>query len=98
MPPSLLDANVVVALVVEEHVHRGQAEAWFVASGSSTTARTDAYLAHLARSYSSRVATFDQALATLHAGVANMIPSSSTRRKPSSADDDQPDQPSGYAD
>jgi uncharacterized protein len=27
---------------------------------------TDAYLAHLARSYSTRLATFDQALAKLH--------------------------------
>ena len=37
---------------------------------------TDASLAHLARSYSSRVATFDQALAELHADVADLIPSS----------------------
>ena len=35
---------------------------------------TDASLAHLARSYSSRVATFDQALAELHADVADLIP------------------------
>ncbi len=38
---------------------------------------TDAYLAHLAhlaRSYSARLATFDQALAKLHADVADLIP------------------------
>lgn len=131
MPAVLLDANVLVALVVEEHVHHGPAEAWFVASKtgfatcpitqgslmrlliregqSAETARsvlheiarspqhefwpdsasyhdipvagiighrqvTDAYLAHLARSYSARLATFDQALAKLHADVADLIP------------------------
>jgi hypothetical protein len=36
---------------------------------------TDAYLAHLARSYSARLATFDQALAKLHADVAELVPS-----------------------
>jgi uncharacterized protein len=133
VPAVLLDANVLIALVVEEHVHHGQAEAWFVASGTgfatcpitqgslmrlliregqtAEAARsvlqeitanprhefwpdnasyhdipitgiighrqvTDAYFAHLARSYSSRVATFDQALAELHADVADLIPSS----------------------
>jgi predicted nucleic acid-binding protein len=35
---------------------------------------TDAYLAHLARSYSARLATFDQALAKLHTDVADLIP------------------------
>jgi predicted nucleic acid-binding protein len=35
---------------------------------------TDAYLAHLARSHSARLATFDQALAKLHADVADLIP------------------------
>ena len=35
---------------------------------------TDAYLAHLARSYSARLVTFDQALAKLHADVADLIP------------------------
>jgi len=30
----LLDANVLIALVVDNHVHHGQAEAWFVASGA----------------------------------------------------------------
>jgi uncharacterized protein len=131
VPAVLLDANVLIALVVEEHVHHGQAEAWLVASGTSfatcpitqgslirlliregqtaETARsvlrqiassplhefwpdnvsyhdipvagiighrqvTDAYLAHLARSYSARLATFDQALAKLHADVADLIP------------------------
>ena len=37
---------------------------------------TDAYLAHLARSHSARLATFDQALAKLHADVADLIPAS----------------------
>jgi len=133
VPAVLLDANVLIALVVEEHVHHGQAEAWFVASGASfatcpitqgslmrlliregqsaEAARsvlqeitasprhefwpdkasyhdipiagiighrqvTDAYLAHLARSYSARLVTFDQALAKLHADVAELIPDS----------------------
>ena len=35
---------------------------------------TEAYLAHLARSYSARLATFDEALAKLHADVADLIP------------------------
>lgn len=130
MPAVLLDANVLVALVVEEHVHHGPAEAWFVASRtafatcpitqgslmrlliregqSAETARsvlqeivsspqhefwpdnvsyhdipvagiighrqvTDAYLPHLARSFSARLATFDQALAKIHADVADLI-------------------------
>ena len=133
MSAVLLDANVLIALVVEEHVHHGQAEAWFVASGhsfatcpitqgslmrlliregqSAEAARsvlqeitanpqhefwpdnasyhnipitgivghrqvTDAYLAHLARSYSARLVTFDQALAKIHPDVADLIPSS----------------------
>jgi uncharacterized protein len=127
----LLDANVLIALIVEEHVHHGHAEAWFITSGtgfatcpitqgslmrlllregqSAEAARsvlqevtanprhefwpdnapydnipiagiighrqvTDAYLAHLARSYSARLVTFDQALAKLHADVADLIP------------------------
>jgi uncharacterized protein len=131
VPTVLLDANVLIALVVEEHVHHGQAEAWFVATQtgfatcpitqgilmrlliregqSAESARsilreitsnsrhefwpdnasyhdipvagiighrqvTDAYLAHLARSYSARLATFDQALAKLHADVADLVP------------------------
>jgi hypothetical protein len=131
MPAVLLDANVLTALVVENHVHHGPAEAWFAASGTgfatcpvtqgslmrlliregqtAESARsvlqeitsgprhefwpdnasyhdipvagivghrqvTDAYLAHLARSYSARLATFDQALAKLHADVADLIP------------------------
>jgi uncharacterized protein len=130
VPAVLLDANVLIALVVEEHVHHRQAEAWFVESktGFATcpitqgslmrlliregqlaeTARsvlrelvssprhefwpdnaschdipvagiighrqvTDAYLAHLARSYSARLVTFDQALAKLHTDVADLI-------------------------
>jgi toxin-antitoxin system PIN domain toxin len=130
VPTVLLDANLLIALVVDDHVHHGQAEAWFVASGTSfatcpitqgslmrlliregqtaEAARTvlqeitnnprhefwpdnasyrdipvtgiighrqvtDAYLAHLARSYSARLATFDQALARLHADVADLV-------------------------
>jgi toxin-antitoxin system PIN domain toxin len=131
MPAVLLDANVLIALVVEDHVHHGHAEAWFAASGTSfatcpitqgslmrllirvgqsaESARsvlqeiagsplhefwpdnasyhdipaagiighrqvTDAYLAHLARSNSARLATFDQALAKLHTDVADLVP------------------------
>jgi uncharacterized protein len=131
MPAVLLDANVLIALVVEDHVHHGPAEAWFAVSGTgfatcpitqgslmrlliregqpAESARsvlqeiagsprhefwpdnascqdipvagivghrqvTDAYLAHLARSYSARLATFDQALAKLHPDVADLIP------------------------
>jgi uncharacterized protein len=133
MPPVLLDASVLIALAVDNHVHHGHAEAWFIASGTgfatcpitqgslmrlliregqtAGSARsvlqeitsnprhelwpdnasdhdipvtgiighrqvTDAYLAHLARSYSARLATFDQALAKLHADVADLIPAS----------------------
>lgn len=131
MPTVLLDANVLVALVIDDHIHHAHAEAWFVetARGFATcpttqgslmrlliregqtaeSARsvlqevisnpqhefwpdnasyhdipvagiighrqvTDAYLAHLARSYSARLATFDQALAKLHTDVADLIP------------------------
>ncbi len=133
MPAVLLDANVLIALVVDDHVHHAQAEAWFTASGTgfatcpvtqgslmrlliregqtaeaarsilqeiSASPRhefwpdnasyhdipvagiighrqvTDAYLAHLARSYFARLATFDQALAKLHADIADLIPTS----------------------
>lgn len=133
MPAVLLDANVLIALVIEDHVHHSPAEAWFTASGTSfatcpitqgslmrlliregqpaESARsvlqelvassrhefwpdnasyhdipiagiighrqvTDAYLAHLARSYSARLATLDQALAKLHPDVADLIPTS----------------------
>jgi uncharacterized protein len=133
MPAVLLDANVLIALVVDNHVHHGQAETWFAASGTAfatcpitqgslmrlliregqtaESARSvlqeitsdprhefwpdsasyhdipvagivghrqvnDAYLAHLARSYSARLATFDQALAKLHADVTDLIPGS----------------------
>jgi toxin-antitoxin system PIN domain toxin len=131
MPAVLLDANVLIALVVDNHVHHDRAETWFTASGNgfatcpitqgslmrlliregqtAESARsvlqeitsnprhefwpdnaayhdipiagiighrqvTDAYLAHLARSYSARLATFDQALAKLHTDVADLIP------------------------
>jgi uncharacterized protein len=127
----LLDANVLIALVVSEHVHHASAEAWFsgLAGGFATcpvtqgslmrllvregqnaeAARsvvrgvtgdsrhefwpddvaytdvptagivghrqvTDAYLAQLARGRSARLATFDQALAKLHADVADLVP------------------------
>jgi uncharacterized protein len=131
VPAVLLDANALIALVVDDHVHHGPAEAWFTSSGtgfatcpvtqgslmrlliregqSAEAARSvlqeitsnprhefwpdnasyhdirvagivghrqvaDVYLAHLARSYSARLATFDQALAKLHADVADLIP------------------------
>jgi uncharacterized protein len=131
VPAVLLDANVLIALVVDNHIHHGHAEAWFVGSEtgfatcpitpgslmrlliregqSAESARSilqgitsdprhefwpdnasyhdipvagiigqrqvaDAYLAHLARSYSARIVTSDQALAKLHADVADLIP------------------------
>ena len=133
MPAVLLDANVLIALVVEDHVHHAPAEAWFIASktGFATcpitqgslmrlliregqtaeSARsilqeimansrhefwpdnasyhdiptagiighrqvTDAYLAHLARSSSGRLVTFDEALAKLHSDVTDLLPAS----------------------
>lgn len=128
---ALLDTNVLIALVVADHVHHDAAEAWF-ATGAETFATcpitqgglirllvrqgqpakaaidilsavaahprhefwpdnqsfeavsvrgvighrqvTDAYLAHLARSRNSRLATFDQGLAKLHDDVADLVP------------------------
>ena len=127
----LLDANVLIALLVGDHVHHAAAENWFgsltgsfatcpVTQGSlvrlliregqpAATARevlalttadgrhefwpdevpytdvpvrgiishrqvTDAYLAQLARERGGRLATFDQALATLHGDVAELVP------------------------
>ncbi|HEV2378062.1 MAG TPA: TA system VapC family ribonuclease toxin [Streptosporangiaceae bacterium] len=127
----LLDANVLIALLVDDHVHHGAAEDWFtstdqdfatcpITQGSlmrllirqgqaAVAARaiveaitadprhefwsddvsytdvgvsgivghrqvTDAYLAQLARVHRSRLATFDQALAKLHADVADLVP------------------------
>jgi len=127
----LLDANVLIALLVTDHVHHGAAEAWFVGltdrfatcpvtqgslirllvrEGQSAEAArsvlrgvvaderhefwpddvaytevptvgiighrqvTDAYLAQLARNRAGRLATFDQALAKLHADVADPVP------------------------
>ena len=127
----LLDANVLIALLVDDHVHHAAAESWFaglgenfatcpITEGSLTrlliregqpaaTARvilagtaahprhefwpddvsygdvpvrgivghrqvTDAYLAQLARAHNARLATFDQALAKLHADVAELVP------------------------
>ena len=128
---SLLDANVLIALVVNDHVHHAPAEAWFsghgegfatcpvtqgslmrllvregqTAEAASSVLRgvtadprhefwpddvaypdlptagivghrqvTDAYLAELARRRAARLATFDQALAKLHADVADLVP------------------------
>jgi hypothetical protein len=127
----LLDANVLIALLVEDHVHHGAAENWFVGmtgnfatcpitqgslmrlliregqpisaaqeilAGATGDPRhefwsddipytdvptqgiighrqvTDAYLAQLARARGSRLATFDQAMAKLHHGVAELVP------------------------
>jgi len=127
----LLDANVLIALLVSDHVHHSFAETWFlgVTDGFATcpitqgslirllvregqtadAARsllrglaaderhefwpddvtyadvptagiighrqvTDAYLAQLARSRASRLATFDQALAKIHADVTDLVP------------------------
>ena len=127
----LLDANVLIALLVTDHVHHGSAETWFlgvtgafatcpITQGSlirllvregqtAEVARsllrgltadqrhefwpddvtyadvatagiighrqvTDAYLAQLARSRASRLATFDQGLAKIHADVADLVP------------------------
>ena len=127
----LLDANVLIALLVDDHVHHQAAENWFVGwpgnfatcpvtqgslmrllirEGQSAAAArtilhgtaadprhefwaddipytdvptqgvvghrqvTDAYLAQLARARGSRLATFDQALATLHHDVAELVP------------------------
>jgi len=127
----LLDANVLIALLVDEHVHHADAESWFagmtgnfatcpVTQGSllrllirggqpAATAQavlgaaasnprhefwpddvpytdvrmagivghrqvTDAYLAQLARARGARLATFDRALAKLHADVSDLIP------------------------
>jgi uncharacterized protein len=129
----LLDANVLIALLVDDHVHHAPAETWFagltgsfatcpITQGSlirllmrqgqaAETARafiagvaadprhefwpddvaytevrtagivghrqvTDAYLAQLARRRAARLATFDQALAALHADVADLVPTS----------------------
>ena len=127
----LLDANVLIALLVTDHVHHPSAETWLlgVTDGFATcpitqgslirllvregqTAEavrsllrglaaderhefwpddvsyadvptagiighrqvTDAYLAQLARSRASRLATFDHALAKIHADAADLVP------------------------
>jgi uncharacterized protein len=127
----LLDANVLIALLVDDHVHHEAAENWFVGmagtfatcpitqgslmrlliregqpaaaarallDGTAADPRhefwaddvpytdvptqgivghrqvTDAYLAQLARARRSRLATFDQALATLHPDVTELVP------------------------
>ena len=126
----LPDANVLIALLVADHVHHDAADMWFagvdgkVATCPNTegalvrmllrvgqppeTAKailralasdprhvfwpdtvsyrdvplagvvghrqvTDAYLAHLARTHTSRLATFDQGLAALHPDVTDLI-------------------------
>ena len=127
----LLDANVLIALRVDDHVHHTAAETWFAGmtgdfatcpitqgsllrlllrEGQSASAAravlgqatanprhefwpddlayadvptagivghrqvTDAYLAQLARSRQARLATFDQAMATLHHDVTELVP------------------------
>ncbi len=40
---------------------------------------TDAYLAHLARTHNSRLATFDHGVAQLHTDVADLLPTASAR-------------------
>ena len=126
----LLDANVLVALIVTDHVHHAAAETWLAGIGDSFATCpitqgslvrllirqgqsaggthaviaalsqsprhefwpdslsfvdvamggvvghrqvTDAYLAQLARSNHSRLATFDRGLAALHRDVAELI-------------------------
>ena len=126
----LLDTNVLIALLVDDHVHHAAAENWFtglegnfatcpitegslmrlliregqpaatarvILAGTATHPRhefwsddlpysdvpvrgiighrqvTDAYLAQLARAHQGRLATFDQALATLHTDVAELV-------------------------
>jgi toxin-antitoxin system PIN domain toxin len=129
----LLDANVLIALLVDDHIHHVAAENWLVSmsgnfatcpitqgslmrlliregqsaatahavlSGATADPRhefwpddveyadvpiqgiighrqvTDAYLAQLARARGSRLATFDQAMAKLHADVVDLVPDS----------------------
>ncbi len=129
----LLDANVLIALLVDDHVHHAAAENWFVGLGenfatcpitqgslmrllireghAAAAARavlagtmadrrhefwpddvsytdvpvegiighrqvTDAYLAQLADSRGSRLATFDRALAKLRPDVVDLVPDS----------------------
>ncbi len=129
----LLDANTLIALLVDDHVHHVAAENWLVGisgnfatcpitqgslmrlliregqtaatahavlSGAAADPRhefwpddveycdvpiqgiighrqvTDAYLAQLARTRGSRLATFDQAMAKLHSDVVDLVPDS----------------------
>jgi len=129
----LLDANVLIALLVDDHVNHEPAENWLVGisgnfatcpitqgslmrlliregqstatahavlSGATADPRhefwpdnveyadvpiqgiighrqvTDAYLAQLARTRGSRLATFDQAMAKLHSDVVDLVPDS----------------------
>ena len=127
---ALLDANVLIALLVDDHVHHSAAENWFaelsgnfatcpatqgslvrlliregqpaataqaILNGTAAHPRhefwpddvsygdvpvrgiighrqvTDAYLAQLARAREGRLATFDQALAKLHADITELV-------------------------
>jgi len=68
----LVDGNVLVALVVDSHVHHERAHRWF------GTLRRDRFatctLAELARRRGGRLATFDSGLALLHDDIAVLLP------------------------
>ncbi|HZT97041.1 MAG TPA: TA system VapC family ribonuclease toxin [Chloroflexota bacterium] len=134
---TLLDANLLIALTVGDHVHHDAAEDWaagrahlqfatcpitqgsllrlLVREGQSPHAAmtvlrglcrdprhefwsddasyedmslagvvghrqvTDAYLAHLCRRHSARLATLDAGLAALHSDVAELVPTGQSR-------------------
>ncbi|KAA8963528.1 hypothetical protein [Mycobacterium sp.] len=59
---TLLDANVLVALAIADHVHH-----------EPLVRRRHAYLAQLARRHHGRLATLDQGLAELHSDVAELV-------------------------
>lgn len=61
---TLLDANVLIALVVADHVHHDPAEVWLAGSpGLFATCPI-----------TGRLATFDQGLARLHNDVVDLVP------------------------
>ncbi len=61
----LLDANVLIALLVDDHVHHGAAENWFVGmSGNFATCPIT----------QGSLATFDQAVAKLYHDEAELVP------------------------
>ena len=105
MPAVLLDANVLSALVVEEHVHHGQAEAWFVASGTgfATCPMTQGSLMRLLIREGQTAEAARSALQEITPNPRhefwpdNRRPDSKqlTRRKPSATDDGQLDLRSG---